>query len=308
MKLYIKFILLTAVLLNFISQPQTVFGQTDNEVSENEKIASVGFEKYFKKNSDEEIKEFFAAIDKYLESNNFKKLKTVFSKDFVNNDGFDYSLFLKSLKDGEDTYTNRKSDTKILGYNIMENYATVHVVENGEATSVKDSKDNLGKSTVIFQSEVYYSLFKEDGKWKIISANTVNENFIILYGCAKSMYFSLNAPMNVKADSEYTATLSFHPENGYAYISSISNEPIIYPVQKTKDIFKPVKPDGILERIFTANKSGYNEYVIASVGITTPEINGDNNVNIKLTGSAYVIRRVNVLNVKNFESKGSKQK
>ena len=308
MKLNFKFILLTTVLLNLFLQPQAVWCQEENENLINEKIASVGFDKYFKKDSEVEIKEFFANIDKYIQNNNYKKLKTVLSKNFVNNDGFDYSLFLKSLKDGGDLYTNRKSDTKILDYNVLENYATVHVIESGEAVSVKDSKDNLGKSIILLKSEVYYTLCRENGKWKILSANTVDENFLILYGCAKSMYFSLNAPMNVKADSEYTATLSFQPQNGFVYVSSISQEPIIYPVPKTKDIFKPVKPDGILERIFTSNKSDYNEYVIASIGITKPEMASNSDFNINLVGSAYVIKRVNVLDAKKFEKNNSDKK
>lgn len=308
MKFNFKFVLLNVILLNLLTLTQPVFCLEENESSVNDKIASVGFDKYFRKDSEEEIKEFFANIDKYTENNNYKKLKNVLSRNFINNDGFDYSLFLKSLKDGIDLYTNRKSETKILDFNVMENYASVHVIETGEATSVKDSKDNLGKSTILLKTEVYYTLCRENGKWKILSANTVDENFLILYGCAKSMYFSLNAPMNVKADSEYTATLSFRPENGYVYISSISQEPIVYPVPKTKDIFRPVKPDGVLERIFTSNTSDYNEYVIASIGITMPQIASNSDINVNLAGSAYVIKRVNVFNTKKFEKNTANQK
>lgn len=299
MKLYLKITLLLVVIINLFVQQQVL---AQNEDYINEKLASIGFGKYFNKDPKEEIQEFFANIDKYSDLNNFKKIKSYFSKDFVNNDGFDYSLYLKSMKDSSDTYTNRKSKTKILDIQIMENYATVHVEENGEATTLKDSKDNLGKGTIILKAEIYYTLKKDGRNWKILSANTVKENCMILFGEAKKMYFSLNAPMQVKADTEYTATLSFQPLSDCVYMSSISTEPIIYPVPKTKDVFKAVKPDGVLERIFRANSNNYNEYVIASIGITKPEVVSDAALNIKLVGAAYVLNRVNI-----FPSSKSKQ-
>jgi len=278
----------------------TVSAKTVNfneEAYINEKLASIGFGKYINKDPKDEIIQLFANIDKYSDSGDIRRLRYFFSKDFINNDGFDYNIYLKSVKEGADTITNRKSKTEILDINVFENYAIVHVKENGEATTVKESPDNLGKGILILNAEIYYTLQKEGRSWKILSANVVDEICRMLYGEAKNMYFSLNTPMQVKENSEYTATLSFNQIPGCVAMSSISSEPIIYPVPKNKDIYKTVKQDGVLERIFKANNSGYNDYVIASVGITKPEMLPDGAVNVRVIGTAYILKRVNIFSV-----------
>ena len=54
-----------------------------------------------------------------------------------------------------------------------------------------------------------------------------------------------------------------------------------------------------MERIFRANTSKFNEYVIASVGITKPEVLTDGVVNVRLVGTAYILKRVNVFSKSN---------
>jgi len=306
MKLYLK--IFFTVFFSLFVFTNTVCAKAvyfNEEAYINEKLASIGFGKYITKDPKDEIVQLFANIDKYSDNGDIKRLRYFFSKDFINNDGFDYTTYLKSVKDGADTITNRKSKTEILDINVFENYAIVHVKENGEATTVKESPDNLGKGILILNAEIYYTLQKEGRSWKILSANVVDEVCRMLYGDAKNMYFSLNTPMQVKENAEYTATLSFNQIPGSVAMSSISSEPIIYPVPKNKDIFKTVKQDGVLERIFKANSTGYNEYVIASVGITKPEMLSDGAVNVRVIGTAYVLKRVNIFSVSKSNAKGA---
>lgn len=294
MKICLKLFLSVAVLFCCLSS-QAVLAQDESYI--NEKLSSIGFGKGANKDVKDEITELFEDFDKYSDTVNMRKIKSFFSKDFINNDGFDYSLYMKSIKDGADLITNRKSKTEILSIDVCENYVIVHVKEYGEAETAKDSADKLGKGILIVYAEVYYTLQKEGNNWKILSANVVDEICKMLYGEAKNIYFFLNTPMQVKEDTEYTATLSFQLAPDCVAMSSISSEPIVYPVPKNKDVFKPVNQDGVLERIFRANTSRHNEYAIASVGITKPELMSAGTVNVKLIGTAYIIKRVNVFSV-----------
>lgn len=295
MKFYLRLFLSVITVFYFITATQAVSAQEENSV--NEKLSSIGFGKGSSKDVKTEITELFEDFDKYSDSANMKRMKSYFSKDFINNDGFDYSLYMKSIKDGSDLIANRKSKTEILSMDIFENYVIVHAKEYGEAETAKESGDKLGKGLLILDADIYYTLQKEGRKWKILSANVIDETCKMLYGEAKNIYFFLNTPMQVKEDTEYTATLSFQLPPGCVSMSSISSEPIIYPVPRNKDVFKAVGPDGVLERIFRANTSHNNEYVIASVGITKPELLSKDTVNVNLTGTAYILKRVNIFSV-----------
>jgi len=292
MKFCLKLFLSAAVLFYGLSYTGAAFAQDESSVSE--KLSSIGFGKSSNKDVKTEIVEFFGELDKCSDSANMHKLKSFFSKDFINNDGFDYSLYMKSVKDGAKLITNRKSKTEISDIEVFENYVIVHAVEYGEAETLKESDDKLGKGIIIIKADVYYTLQKEGRNWKILSANVVDEICKMLFGEAKNIYFFLNTPMGVKEDAEYTATLSFQLPSGCVAMSSISSEPIIYPVPQNRDVFKAVNKEGVLERIFRANTANHNEYAIASVGITKPELISEGTVNVRLVGTAYILKRVNV--------------
>lgn len=274
----------------------SVYADTNEDVvSIDDRIAAVGFEKIFTGDPQKEITNLFKKLDSYTEKKDLKKIKSLFSDDFVNNDGFDIDVYMKSMKSGFTSYENRKVTTKINSISVNDNYAVVHVTENGEAETPQNNNNGVTDSGLVLASaNVYYYLQRDGHKWKIFSANVLDESCSILYGAAKNIYFSLNVPTQVKASSEYTASLAFAPMKDMLVSAALSSEPVIYPLPVSKEAFRTVKNDGVLERIFTANSDNYNEYVIASIGISKPKMLSPTDFKLELAGTAFVVRRVNI--------------
>ena len=293
-KIY-SLILLAVIAVSSVSQ--SVFANEEfDEYSINEKLASIGFGKFFATDSKKEIANVFKKIDTYTEKQDLKKLKELYDDNFINNDGFDKDVYFKAVKTAFDNYRYTSVNTEIKNVAVFDNYAIALVTENSEGETLKNGESDQG--LIISSADIYYYLTRDGRKWKISSANVMDEKCSLLYGEAKNVYFSLNIPLQVKAGSEYTSSLTFQPMKTHIVMAALSNEPITFPTQGLKkESYKTVKNDGVLERILTANKDKYNEYAVASIGITEPELNGTK-ITVKLVATAYVIRRVNVLSTK----------
>ncbi len=263
----------------------------DNSV--NEKIASIGFGKFFVSDAKKDIENIFKKIDEYTIKKDFKNISSYISDDFISNDGFDADTFLKSLKNTLSFENILSSNSNILNICVNDDFAIVHVNEHTEAET-KPCAQIEGNGLVIADVDVYYYLKRNARKWKIISANVIDEKCSILYGEAKNINFCLNVPTQVKAGCEYTASLSFTSPKGKLILASLSKVPILYPTPVTKEVFKPVKRNEKLERIFKTNTNGYNEDVIASIGLSTASLVSETDINLHLVGIAHVSRRVNI--------------
>lgn len=288
-------ILLSIIAISAATQNVLASEEID-EYSINEKIAAIGFGKFFVSDSKKEITNLFKKIDNYTEKQDLRKLKEFYDDNFINNDGFDKDTYFKAVKTAFDNYKYTSANTEVKNVAVFDNYAIALVTENSEGKTLKDGENDNG--LIISSADIYYYLTREGRKWKISSATVMDEKCSILYGEAKNIYFSLNVPLQVKAGSEYTSSLSFQPTKTHIVMAALSNEPITFPSQGLKkESYKTIKNDGILERILISNKDKYNEYAVASIGITAPELNGTK-ITVKLVGTAYVIRRVNVLSTK----------
>jgi len=137
-------------------------------------------------------------------------------------------------------------------------------------------------------------LEKIDNHWKVVSDFVKEENTSMLYGAARDLDIKLNAPKEINADTEYTATLEFTPPEETIAIASIASDKVEYPQQQTKEVFRTLPDDNILERMFTSNNENLNEYIVASIGLTKTSVT-DTNINLNLTGFGYAITRVNVI-------------
>ena len=84
------------------------------------------------------------------------------------------------------------------------------------------------------------------------------------------------------------------PEHTFL-VASISNDKIVFPQEKVKDVFRAVK-EGELARILKANKTNNNEYATASIALTRAKVE-PSSVILDMTGIAFVMKRVNVLSV-----------
>ena len=83
-------------------------------------------------------------------------------------------------------------------------------------------------------------------------------------------------------------------------IASIGQEKITYPQINAEEVFRKLPKDGMLERVFKANKNNFNEYTVASVGITRANVAKNNEIKLMVTGLGYVITRTNIIPTKDF--------
>lgn len=290
----IKTLFVVCLLSVFVQAPVLADYADDDDISVDEKIASVGFGKFFVSDSQKEIENVFKKVDTYTEKKDLKRLRRYFSDDFINNDGYDIDAYMKSLKNSFTTYENNKVHTEIKNITVSDDFAVAHVVENGEAETVKIESGIEGKGLVLVRTDIFYYLKREGREWKISSATVMDENCSILFGAAKNVFFSLNVPTQVKSGSQYTASLSYAPLKDIFYMASITSEPILSSPPYSGEAFKNVKHDGILERIMTANTDGYNEYVISYVGMSKVNRVAEQKIGLQLVGTAFIVRRVNV--------------
>ncbi len=228
---------------------------------------------------------------KYANKFNFDKFISTFDKDYVNSDGFNLDVYSELVKDIWSTYENIKYGVKVKNVEVDGDSAKVNVTEYTSA-DLPLTKNYTGELNSV--SESTYYLKKTDGKWKIISDSVSDETTTMLYGRAKNLDIKLTVPTTIEADKEYTASLEFVTPPNMLAIASIAADKVEYPQPKTKEVFRAMPKDNILERLFTANNDKMNEYVIASIGLTQTDIQ-DLSIKMSLTGFGYVIKRVNVV-------------
>lgn len=227
---------------------------------------------------------------KYANQNNFEKFIKTYDSKYINADGFNLDIYSKLVKDIWSTYDNIEYKILIKDIDIAENKATVKLIETSQADiSMSEAYDGYLKST----ADSIYKLEKNNGKWKVVSDCVVDETTTLLYGNAKNLDIKLSVPTNIEANQDYIATLEFIPPKDTIAIASLASDIVEYPQKQTKEVFRPLPEDNILERFFTSNTQNANEYVVASIGLTKTEV-CDLSLKLNLTGFGYAIRRVNV--------------
>lgn len=228
---------------------------------------------------------------KYANRNNFNKFISTYDEKYVNSDGFNLDVYSSLVKDIWNTYDNIEYAIKINNISIDGNKATVDVLETSyaklPATGVYEGELSSEASSV-------YYLEKKDNKWKVVSDSVLEETTTMLYGEAKDLDIKLIVPEKIKANTEYSAMLEFIPPNDTIAIASLSSDIVEYPQKPTKEVFRAMPDDNILERLFTSNNQNANEYIVASIGLTRTSVN-DFNIRLSLTGFGYSIKRVNVI-------------
>lgn len=222
-------------------------------------------------------------------------LSSLYSKEFVNSDGFNKEVYFKLIKETWETYPDISYKTQINKIEVGENYATVYVDEVAVATS----KETVEELTVIGElystSKCVYYLEKQGSKWLISSEKVLDETSTLKYGDARYADIDLNVPKQIGAGKEYTASLNVVTPIDSVIIASISKENIVYPQTKSEDAFRKLTDNSVLERVFTSNKNNVNEYAVASVGITRAESVSDTQARIYMGGLAFIMTRINVI-------------
>lgn len=271
------------------------YSQTNDDIAINEKINKIGFNKIYTQTSKEEIANFFKNHTDYSNSHDFEKLKNLYSDNYLNSDGFDKQIYFEMILKTWKQYPAVCYSTVIKDIDIDGDYAVVQTKEYAYGNTQESFENIQGPGLIQSDSYIFYYLQKFGKTWKITSNTVIYENTSLRYGDAKNMNFSLNVPTQIRAGEDYTSTLELDVPAKSFILASITNEPITYPQKQPKEVFRTIKKDGILERVFTANTDHYNEYSIASIGITKAAIVDKKSINIKVTGMAFVMKRINVL-------------
>lgn len=228
-------------------------------------------------------------------------LATLYTKDFVNSDGFNKEVYFDLIKDTWKTYPDIVYKTHINNIEFSDNYATVFVDETAIATALEKIESNYENVDNYIVGELYstskcvYHLEKQGSKWLINSEKIIDETSTLKYGDARYTNIQLTAPKQIGADKDYTVTLKVDAPKDSVVIASINKENIVYPQTKSEDAFRKLPDDNILERVFKSNKNNVNEYAVASIGITRAENDTPNNIRVYMGGLAFIMTRINVV-------------
>ncbi len=238
-----------------------------------------------------EIKHLLTSQVKYANKTDFNKFIATYDKSYVNSDGFDLSTYSELVKDTWKTFNNIEYGIKIKNIEIENDTAVAELEETSYAYIPMSKKlDGVLRSKA---DSVYY-LKKKDGKWVVTSDSVISETTSMMYGDARFLDVKLSAPNQISASTEYTATLEFDPPDDTIAIASIAMDKVEYPQKQTKEVFRRLPDDNILERLFISNSDNVNEYIVASIGLTKADIQ-DLSIKLSLTGFGYQITRVNVV-------------
>lgn len=227
---------------------------------------------------------------KYANHTDLKKLISTYDKDYVNGDGLTLEVYSKLVRDIWDTYKDIEYDIVVKNISVTDDKAVAEVTETSHADVVA-SHVIPGKLESVSNS-VYYFKKTEKG-WKVVSDKVLNETTSLLYGDALGLDIKLTVPEKIQPDTEYSAILEFVPPENTIAIASLASDRVEYPQKPTQEVFRALPEDNILERLFTSNNDNFNEYIVASIGLTKTAVD-DLSVKLSLSGFGYLIKRVNV--------------
>lgn len=249
----------------------------------------------YKANADSRsVESFLNSQVRYANRANYNKFISTYADSYVSADGFDKKTYSDMVKDIWESYDRIRYGISIKDININGDKATVKLIETSYAEL---SMTDVYKGELKSLSDVIYYLQKnEKGRWQVIKDKVLEESTTMLYGSAKGLEVTLTVPTEIAPNTDYIATLEFTPPEGTIAIASLASDIVEYPQKPTKEVFRALPDDNILERFFTSNDGSANEYVVASIGLTKTAVE-DLNLKLHLTGFGYAIKRVNLLEV-----------
>ncbi len=266
-----------------------VLANTNNDI-----IKSIGFHKRSEINTTDQIKKIFSNYEKYSNEHDLDNLLKLHDETYRSSDGYDKKKLKDLAIESWKEYPDVKYSIKILSINVDIDNATVMTHERLNGITNVPVEYVKGNGYINSESTSIYYLKRFSNEWRIVSDFVITEKTSMRYGIARFIPMSIDAPGIVGPNEEYTAILKASIPKSYLALISINNEPITYPFERSKEVFRSLKNDGIQERILTSNDGSKNENAIASVGIARPSIK-DNNINVNIVGIAFLSSRVNVI-------------
>lgn len=251
-------------------------------------------------------------INRYIKAtneHNIAEINKIYAQNYHNGDGLIREDILKLMKDTWVSYPDLKINTVIKDIRVNDAYASVETFDKSVGSSAK--KSDITNDIGLLESEshniIYLQKFGKD--WKIISDKVIYEKTSIKFGSAKPLNVALYAPEQVLAGDNYTVSLNAEIPDGMIALGSITSEPIVYPEIKPEEVFRQINPGtGSLERLMKSNVTSNNEFASASVGYSEMTEDVLANPEVKLTGLAIILIRVNVIPQSLFVPQNNKLK
>ena len=291
-----KKLLFSFIFLGIISAPTMAVELSECDI--NEKLATIGFGKFFAFDPQEQIKNLFKDYEKAGNKHKINQVKTFYHSNYVNADGFSYNSYFDLVGQTWDLYPDLQYSFEVKSIDVNGDYATVQIKETARGIAKEPSEYLADKGELESEAEFIYYLKKYGNQWKIISDSAIYEKTFIKYGDAKNIAFDIAAPGMTAAGEEYCVTFAADVPKDRILLGSITNEKITFPTERPKEVFRKLQENGMLERILKANNEGYNEQAVVSVGITKTEIGKDKNLKLSVSGVAFLMTRVNVTQIK----------
>lgn len=259
-----------------------------------EQKAKIEFKRELK-NEQKKLENVIKTQLEYSNKHDLNGLSSLYTADFMNNDGYNKKLYMSLVQDTWDTYNDITYDAVIEEMEIDNNFATITTRETAVATVTSDDDVLEATGELYSKGKCIYYLVKVGEDWKIRSEQILEERTALKYGDARYTDIDLISPNQVPAGSEYSASLKLDLPKEAIVIASIGKERMVYPQVKCDEVFRKLPEDQVLERVFKANTQNLNEYTVASVGITRAEPESESVVRVYMSGLAILMTRVNII-------------
>ncbi len=257
-------------------------------------FSSIGFHKRSEVPVELQIRKIFDDYQKTTNNKDLDGFLNLHDESYRSSDGYDKARLKELAIESWKEYPDVKYSIRVLSVNVDLDNATVITNERMYGLTSAAVEYIKGNGYIDSESTAIYYLKRCSNDWKIISDFVINEKTSMRYGVARFIPMKLDAPALVGPNEEYTAIIKMNVPRNYVALVSINNEPITYPIEKSTEVFRSIKADGIRERILTSNDGTKNENAIASIGIAKPDVK-DDTINVNLVGIAFLSSRVNVV-------------
>jgi len=242
----------------------------------------------------QKINELLDSLENDWNAYKIDNLIKYYADDFVNGDGLNIGSVKSLTSELWEAYPDIKTKSQDRTVRVYGEYATVESTDVFEGNSSM-IRQEVGASGVLKAVSVGQVFLKKFGSvWKITSDKTIFERVSIGYALGSELIdqnkVKLTAPEQVAGGQQYTAKLDFELPPDVKPVAAISKEVLLYPQVAAEDKFRLIN-EPKLERLIPSNKSGKNELITATVGLTGGALKP------KLLGLVFLTRRVNVVPV-----------
>ena len=243
-----------------------------------------------------ELNNFLANYLIDLNAHEIQKIETYYASNYISGDSLNKEQVLDLIKQTWEKYPDLKYSTTVKNLRLDNNRASVELSENITATTKDKSEITKDKGCVNGTSHNVLYLEKYGCGWKIITDKTLYEETAIKYGTAKNININFDVPEQVLSGENYTALLNVDLPPEVFALGSLASVPLVYPIKQPEETFRQILPDlKTLERLIKSNKDGFNEISSASVSFCEAQRTNYTNLDLKVTGIAVILKRVNVL-------------